>query len=118
MNTYKIFNKNKLHELTDGDTDLTFQIIKIFTETTPEVQENIQLYLKEEKWEDLKREIHKFQTQLRTFTSHEIVAKTAEIESIVTFGKGHEQLQTLIRFVVDCSNELIDELQFELQNRN
>ncbi len=110
----QLFNKKQLEELTEGDSEIANEILNIFVETTPEVLLKLQEYLKDEKWEDLNREIHKYHTQLKTISSHSIINTVQEAENITIAKDRIRELPSLIDTITKTSWNIIREIKKEI----
>ncbi|HDR90329.1 MAG TPA: Hpt domain-containing protein [Bacteroidetes bacterium] len=93
------------------DEGFVLEMVKYFVQNTPVVLQRLKKYCREENWNDLAAEAHKFAPGLSFLGITVLEEKIRRVEDCATEGARHESLPRLVEEIDKTGNEVVNVLK-------
>lgn len=107
----KLINLSYLKSISDGNDDFILELIDMFFEQVPEYQKKLQLFYKEEDWDNLARIAHKAKSAILMVGMDKLAADLKKLEENAKVEKNIHEYQEIIAKFVNESKLAINELK-------
>ncbi len=107
----KLINLSYLKSISDGNDDFILELIDMFFEQVPEYQKKLQLFYKEEDWDNLARIAHKAKSAILMVGMDKLAADLKKLEENAKVEKNIHEYQEIIAKFVSESKLAINELK-------
>ena len=107
----KLINLSYLKSISDGNDDFILELIDMIFEQVPEYQKKLQLFYKEEDWDNLARIAHKAKSAILMVGMDKLAADLKKLEENAKVEKNIHEYQEIIAKFVNESKLAINELK-------
>jgi len=111
------YNLEYLNELASGDENFVYDMILEFINSTPESLKQMDSYIKEKKYSELYKIVHRIIPTYEYIGNEELINQLREIEKIAKYQENIENLKTIFNDINNKSHLLIDTLKNDFSEK-